>query len=183
MTPETFLYEVAQPNMAAALTDPDDIRAVVNAVLTLDALAGIIHATGVAAGDPAMCSYATDDLYRNALADISRSFQVLRDTAASIKHGALDPKRKKVRLVRRSQALKTVTNGFGLFQFGDRLGSDVIVIKFDPGPGYVRASDMVADSFRMLKRVVEGEPAQTDENDRASFLPQDDAPASPDVTC
>ncbi len=56
MTPETFLYEVAQPNMAAALTDPDDIRAVVNAVLTLDALAGIIHATGVAAGDPAMCS-------------------------------------------------------------------------------------------------------------------------------
>ncbi|KAA0122081.1 hypothetical protein CIW48_20275 [Methylobacterium sp. P1-11] len=160
--------------MQLALEEPDDLRAIVNAILTLDALAGIIHSTGVAAGDPAMGSHESDDLYRDALVEVSRSFQVLRDAAASIKHGALDPKRKKARLVRGSKALRAVRNGVGLFQCGDRLGSDVIVIEFDPGPGYVRASDVIADSYRMLKRIAEGEPARTDEHDRGSFFPDGD---------
>lgn len=174
MSPETFLAEVAQPNMHTALEEPDDLRAIVNAILTLDALAGIIHSSGAAGSNPTMAAHKIDDLYRDALAGVSRSFQVLRDAAASIKHGELDPTRKKVRLVRGSKALRTVPNGFGLFQCGDRIGSDVIVIEFDPGPGYVRASSVIADSYRMLKRIVEGEPARTDEHDRGSFLPEDD---------
>jgi len=94
VNPETFLAEVAQPNMQTALEEPDDLRAIVNAILTLDAFAGIIHSTGVSAGDPAMVAHGSDDLYRDTLAGVSRSFRVLRDAAASIKHGALDPKRK-----------------------------------------------------------------------------------------
>lgn len=174
MNPETFLAEVAQPNMQTALEEPDDLRAIVNAILTLDAFAGIIHSTGVSASNPAMVAHGSDDLYRDALAGVSRSFRVLRDAAASIKHGALDPKRKKVRLVRGSKALRAVPNGMGLFQCGDRLGSDVIVIEFDPGPGYVRASNVIADSYRMLKRIADGETARTDEDNRGRFLPDGD---------
>ncbi|MCJ2093112.1 hypothetical protein MKK67_11475 [Methylobacterium sp. J-072] len=138
MTPEAFLAEVAHPNMVAALTDPDDMRAIVNAILSLDTLAGILHATGVEAGDHRMSGLATDDTFRDMLAGVSDSYRVLRDAAASLKHGAL--KHKKARLVRRAAASQTRRNGFGLMQCGDRIGMDIVVIELDPGPG-VRAGE------------------------------------------
>ena len=61
MTPNEFHDEVAQPNMKHALRNPDDVRALVNAVLTLDALAGLVHAHGRAAGVPAMVKHDQDD--------------------------------------------------------------------------------------------------------------------------
>lgn len=168
MTPANFLDEIAQPNMQAALERPDDLRAIVNAILALDALAGILHAAFVKAGIPT-ATPDKDDEYRDALADLSPSFRVLRDAAACLKHGELSRKRKKRRLVRASQALKAVPNGLGLFQCGDRIGAEVIVIETDPGPGYIRASDVIADSYRMLSRVVAGGAARTDEHDRGNI--------------
>jgi hypothetical protein len=167
VTPESFLAEVAHPNMVAALTDPDDMRAIVNAILSLDTLAGVLHATGVAAGDHRMSGLATDDTFRDMLAGVSDSYRVLRDAAASLKHGEL--KHRKARLVRRAAAFQTRLNGFGLMQCGDRLGMNIVVIEIDPGPGFVRASDIVADSYRMLKRIVGGKLAGTDEHDRGTF--------------
>ena len=163
MTPREFLEEVAQPNMEHALRQPDDIRALVNAVLALDALAGLLHAHGRAADVPAMAKHEQDDRYRDDLAAVSRSYRVLRDLAASLKHGEL--KQKKARLVRRGEAVRSVTNGLRLFQCGDSFGSNVAVIELDGGPGYVRASTAVADSYRMLKRIVDGGSAQLDEGD------------------
>ncbi|SDO51354.1 hypothetical protein SAMN05216360_12513 [Methylobacterium phyllostachyos] len=167
MTPAAFLDEVAHPNMVAALTDPDDMRAIVNAILSLDTLAGILHAAGADAGDHRMAGLATDDVFRDMLAGVSDSYRVLRDAAASLKHGAL--KHKKARLVRRAAAFQTRLNGFGLMQCGDRLGMNVVVIETDPGPGFVRASDIVADSYRMLARLVHGKLAGIDEHDRGAF--------------
>ena len=163
MTPIEFRDEVAQPNMEHALRHPGDVRALVNAVLTLDALAGLIHAHGHAAETPAMRKHDRDDNYRNDLAAVSRSYRVLRDLAASFKHGVL--KGTKPRLVRGGEAVRSVPNGLGMFQCGDSLGSNVAVIELDGGPGYVRASTVVADSYRMLKRIVDGQPAQIDEGD------------------
>ncbi|WP_237482709.1 hypothetical protein [Lichenibacterium dinghuense] len=165
MTPTEFHEEVAQPNMEHSLHHPDDVRALVNAVLTLDALAGLIHAHGRAAGVPAMAKHEADDRYRDDLAAVSRSYRVLRDLAASLKHGALDPKRAKARLVRNGGAVQSVANGLGLFQCGDSIGGEVLVVELDDGPGYVRASTLVADSYRMLKRIVDGGPADLDEGD------------------
>ncbi len=166
MTPAEFHDEVAQPNMEYALRHPGDVRALVNAVLTLDALAGIIHAHGRGTGVATMAKHGTDDRYRDDLAAVSRSYRVLRDLAAALKHGALGGEgRSKVRLVRSGGAVRTVPNGCGLFQCGDSLGSNVLVVELDNGPGYVRASTVVADSYRMLKRIVDGEPAQLDEGD------------------
>jgi hypothetical protein len=175
MTPETFLAEVAQPNTQMALEDPDDLRATVNAILTLDALVGMFHAHGKAAGRPEIVEHASDDGYREALAHVSPSYRVLRDAAASLKHGELTHPRRKAlaRLVRGPEALGSEPNTLGMFECGDEIGGDVVVIRYDPGPGYVRASNVIADTFRMLKRVVEGEPARTDEHDRGSF-PTDD---------
>lgn len=156
MTPTEFEAQVAQPNMQFALENPGDVRGIVNAILTLDALPGLLHACGVAAGDPAMARHKADNDYRDELAAVSRSYRVLGDTAVSLKHGELDRKRKKARLVRSGAAVQTVPNMCGLFQAGDMLGGEVVVIEFDPGPGYVRATNVIADSFRMLRRIVQG---------------------------
>lgn len=163
MTPAEFHDEVAQPNMEHALRHPDNLRALVNAVLSLDALAGIVHAHGRAAGVLAMAKHEADDRYRDDLAAVSRSYRVLRDLAAALKHGALESK--KARIVRSGEAVRSVPNGFGLFRCGDRIGGDVLVVELDGAPGYVRASTVVADSYRILKRIVDGGPAELDEGD------------------
>ena len=172
MTPETFFVEVAQPNTAAAINGPDDMRAIVNAILSLDALVGMIHAHGRTADRRDIAEHASDDGYREALAHVSPSYRVLRDAAASLKHGELTHPRRKAlaRLLRGPEALKSEANTIGLFQCGDEIGGDVVVIRYDPGPGYVRASNVIGDTFRMLKRIMEGEPAQPDEHDRGTFL-------------
>ena len=163
MTPREFLEEVAHPNMVQALEEPDSKLRIINAIMTLDALAGIIYTDGVAASDKYYCNFKGDDEFRDTLAGVSHSFKVLRDTAASIKHGEL--KSKKARLVRRAGSIQDRANGFGLFRVGDELGGEVVVIEYDPGPGYMRASSAVADTYRMLRRIVEGGPAETDEHD------------------
>ncbi|MET3695374.1 hypothetical protein [Methylobacterium goesingense] len=167
MTPAEFLNEVAHPNMVGALETPDDLRAIVNAILTLDALAGLIHAHGLANQVPEIARYERDDGYREALACISHSFRVLRDTAASMKHGKLSDPRKRgsARLIRAPASLRARENGLGLFRAGDEVGGEVIVIEYDTGPGYLRASSAVADTYRMLRRIVEGHAPQTDEHD------------------
>lgn len=172
MIPEMFLAAVAQPNTAAAIDSPDDMRAVVNAILTLDALVGMIHAHEDAAGRPDIASCKEDDDYREVLAQISPSYCVLRDAAASLKHGELRHPRKKrlARLLRRPDALGAVPNTIGLFQCDDEIDGDVIVIQCDVKPGVVRASNVISDTFRMLRRVVEGEGAHTDEHDHGTFL-------------
>ena len=176
MTPETFIAEVAQPNMGAALTDPGDIRAIVNAILALDALAGIIHAHGKAAGRPEIAAHEGDDDYREELSKISLSYRVLRDSAASLKHGELLHRRTKrlPRLLHTPEALAAVPNVIGLLRCDDPIDGDIVVIECDVAPGYARASDVIADSFRMLDRVVRGEPARTDEHDRVTFAADDD---------
>ena len=165
MTPTEFHDDVAQPNMEHALRHPGDTRALINAVLTLDALAGFIYAHGHAAGVPLMQKHRRDDDFRDDLASISRSYRVLRDLAASLKHGALDPGRKKPRLVRNGGAVQAVHNQLGLLQCGDSLDGMIAIIELDGGPGYVRASTVIADSYRMLKRMVDGELARIDEGD------------------
>jgi hypothetical protein len=159
MTPAEFLTEIAHPNMVEALNAPDDLRAIVNAILTLDALAGLIHSHGLANQVPEVARYERDDGYR-----------VLRDAAASMKHGRLSDPRKRgsARLIRDPASLQAKANGFGLFRAGDEIGGDVIVIEYDPGPGYLRATSAVADTYRMLRRVVEGHPAQTDQHDETA---------------
>lgn len=172
MTPADFLAQVAHPNATAAFKKPGDMRLIVNAILTLDALAGIIHADGFASGREGIAEHARDDRYREALAEISPSFRVLRDAAATLKHGYLSDPRKKGpgRLLSRAEAFQAVENTLGLMECGDELDGDVVMIEIKGVPGYVRASDVTADSFRMLKRIVAGGPAETDEHDRRSFV-------------
>ena len=51
--------------------------------------------------------------------------------------------------------MQEATNEVGLFEVDDRLGHDVIVIEMDPGPGVVRASNIISASYRLVRSIVE----------------------------
>ncbi|MDP4026984.1 hypothetical protein Q8W71_30810 [Methylobacterium sp. NEAU 140] len=172
MTPAVFLADVVHPNMVATFDKADDMRAIVNAVLTLDALVGMIHAHARMAGQTEIAAFKDDDAYREALAGISPSYRLLRDTAASLKHGELTRSRKGLaRLLREPEAIEAEVNQLGFFECGDEIGGDVILIRYNHNgsPGLVRAGRVVTDTYRMLRRIVDGEAARTDENDGGTF--------------
>ena len=100
MTPADFLEDVVTPNVGALCVDVGNLRFAVNAIITLDALTGIIHADlknkGLETGD--------DDAFRDRLAVQHADYRILRDAAAALKHGYLErPKPRLPRLVKRAE--------------------------------------------------------------------------------
>ncbi|MBR0733488.1 hypothetical protein JQ595_32555 [Bradyrhizobium japonicum] len=101
MTPADIFNNVAAPNVAAQGGDVGDIRLAVNAILSLDALMGVIHADryrrGLETGD--------DIVFRNKLAAQHFEIRLVRDAAFALKHGELRPA---ARLVQRAEQIKPV---------------------------------------------------------------------------
>lgn len=146
-----FLDEVVQPNMEMAMRAPGDLRLIVNAVLTVDALAGVLYSAMTQIRHPAVDGLKGDDEYRDRLADGCHEFRVLRDLAAAYKHGELtNPKRKQPRLVRDPKNISAVVAGAGTMQLGiDRPGPPLLYIMLDDQP-WLRASNAIGASYRLL---------------------------------
>jgi hypothetical protein len=100
------LFDVATQNVNELGNDAGNRRLAVNAILTLDALAGIIHADlhrrGLASAD--------DGAFRDGIAAQHLEYQILRDTAFALKHGEL--RGKKPRLVQRADQLASHSGAF-----------------------------------------------------------------------
>lgn len=150
-----FLDDVVQPNMQQAMEAPGDLRSVVNAVLTIDALAGVLYSAMTQIRHPAVDGLKGDDEYRDRLAEGCYEFRVLRDLAAAYKHGELTyPKKKQPRLVRDPKNVSTVVAGAGTMQFGiDRPGAPLLYIMLDDQT-WVRASSAISASYRLLRPLV-----------------------------
>jgi hypothetical protein len=97
MTPAEFLNEIVAPNVAALSDDVGDLRLAVNAILTLDAMAGIIHDNLYKRG---LVTTANDVEFRDRLALQYPEYVIVRDAAFALKHGEL--RSGKPRLVRRA---------------------------------------------------------------------------------
>jgi len=82
VTPQQFLTEVVEPNVAECRQRPTDLRAVCNAAMTMDALLGIVWATN----HPGQRG---DEAYKESVAQSSACFRVVRDLAYALKHGEL----------------------------------------------------------------------------------------------
>lgn len=87
MTPREFLETVASVNACLALDHPGDMRHAVNAVTSLDAFFGILHA---ALREQKRPVGPNDSVWKEALAAKSESYRILRDLAYALKHGKLD---------------------------------------------------------------------------------------------
>jgi hypothetical protein len=95
MTPAVFLNAIVTPNVDALGDNVGDLRLAVNAILTLDALVGIIHSDLRRRG----LEQREDSPFRNGIAYQYLEYRILRDAAFALKHGELSGN---ARLVKRA---------------------------------------------------------------------------------
>jgi hypothetical protein len=95
MTPTEFLNGIVTPNVDALGDNVGDLRLAVNTILTLDALAGIIHAHLHRQG----LEQSKDAAFRDRIASQHLEYRILRDAAFALKHGELNGN---TRLVKRA---------------------------------------------------------------------------------
>jgi hypothetical protein len=78
LTPRQFFDEVAEPNAHLAITHRNDLRRAINAMISLDAFFGILHAALYNAG---MISQKKDDIWKAELVKHNTDYELLRDAA------------------------------------------------------------------------------------------------------
>jgi hypothetical protein len=87
MTPRQFFDSVADENARLAIAARHDLRLAINAIMTLDAFFGILHAALYANGISGIPP--DDDKWKEQLAQQSDEYRLLRDAAFALKHGNL----------------------------------------------------------------------------------------------
>jgi hypothetical protein len=149
MTPRTFFDIVVKPNAFTLSEHFGDERCAVNAIQSLDAFFGILYAELTARNDRSVTRFKTDDEYRDDLAARFLDYRILRDMAASLKHGEL--KRKKPRLVARQDQMKKFVPGAGVMMCGhDRLGAAALFIQLPTS--YARPEFTVSVVMQIAER-------------------------------
>ena len=148
MSPKEFVSLVVEPNLADQEKDHTSVRAALNAVHSVDALAAHIFC---ATNPPATKkSEERGDLkYRNDLAKADPDFALLRDIAKAAKHVRLDDKS----LVSESSQIKSKPLGFGMGGFGEGPygGTQHVVVTTDSGE--IRSlSSVTQRAFALLLR-------------------------------
>jgi hypothetical protein len=133
VTPRQFFDEVAEPNANLAIATRGDLRRAINAIMTLDALFGILHAALHEAG---IVSLRRDDDWKEELAKQNDDYRLLRDTAYALKHGQLNIGSKQ-RVVRRPDQLFTMPGAFSPAVFDPAV--------FDTGQVWI---DTAANDYR-----------------------------------
>jgi hypothetical protein len=138
MTPAAFLKDVVTPNVDAIDEHVGDVRLAVNAILSLDALVGIIHADlherGLETGD--------DAAFRDRLAAQHLDYGVVRDAAFALKHGEL--RHKTPRLVQRAEQITSYSGAWDEAVF-DRSAFDTEAVVWIEAndPDHSRRADRV----------------------------------------
>jgi hypothetical protein len=105
LTPTEFLNDIVTPNVDALGNDVGDLRLAVNAIITLDALAGVIHADLHRQG----LEQSKDSAFRDRIASQHLEYRILRDAAFALKHGELTGS---TRLVKHAGQVVTYSGAF-----------------------------------------------------------------------
>jgi hypothetical protein len=107
MSLQEYFDQVAGENAKQAIDEPGDVRLAINAILTPDGFFGTLHAQLL---DIGVIQERGDGTWKETVAEGSKSFRVLRDTANALKHGVLT--HSKPRVVTRSEQIEAVPAGF-----------------------------------------------------------------------
>jgi hypothetical protein len=122
MTPEDFLNQVVTTNVVKLGENRGSLRYAVNAILSLDAFAGILF-TDLQLRSRAPCS--TDIGFREILAAESAEFRLVRDAAFALKHGELVGKLP--RLVRAAKQVAAHDGGYDPSAFSSGFDTEKVV--------------------------------------------------------
>lgn len=126
MTPREFLNTVTIVNARLALDHPEDIRHAVNAITSLDAFFGILHAALREQNRPIDPN---DSAWKETLAAKNESFRLLRDIAYALKHGKLDGRMP--RLVRKPDQVFSMPGAFEPAAFSKAFDTGQVWISTD----------------------------------------------------
>lgn len=153
MRPSRFFEEVVTPNLQAMNDRPGDVRLVINAILTIDALVGLLHVSLRDVDHPDTAGLPDDEDYRERLAVRCPGYAAVRDTAASLKHGVLTRQGKKriPRVIRSPDSLQTMPAALGLLEVGDEIHGHVAMLCLVDGTDAVRADEALAATVRELR--------------------------------
>jgi hypothetical protein len=122
MTPEDFLDQVVTTNVVKSGENRGSLRHAVNAILSLDAFAGILFADVQLKGR-APCR---DDIeFREMLAVESLEFRLVRDAAFALKHGELVGK--SPRLVREAKQVAAHDGGYDPTAFSNGFNTEKVI--------------------------------------------------------
>ncbi|MBV9858577.1 MAG: hypothetical protein JO038_00510 [Alphaproteobacteria bacterium] len=153
MTPVDFLEKVVRPNAADARRDPNSLRMASNALLSLDALAGMVFWYLHDRGDANVTRYNDDSAFKAELAKYSMDFRIIRDAAFALKHGRLT--RQLPRPVESPDQFEQNTNVLGFFRAGDKLGGSLLYLNLRAGPvSRVAVRDLIGSGLRFLEQRV-----------------------------
>ena len=150
MTPADFFKDVATANVDALASDVGNLRLAVNAILSLDALAGIVHSDLHSKGQET----ADDAAFRDRLAAQHLEYGIVRDAAFALKHGEL--RGKKPRLVQRAEQVISYGGAFDEAAF-DRSAFDteaVIWIEANDSTHSRRADHITREVLDILRGLV-----------------------------
>jgi hypothetical protein len=158
MKPSEYLETVVLPNVRELGEHQMSYRRAVNAILSLDAAFGQLHAFLVERADPFLETVATrqkggpsDSDFREHFAQQDRHVRIVRDAAFATKHGLLTHGVVN-RLVPTSQNIRrsriSIRDGFAIGR--DPIGGSAVFIEVTDGPR-IRARHACAPVYRFLK--------------------------------
>jgi hypothetical protein len=130
--PKEFFQVIVDPNLQAFYANEGDLRLGVNAILTLDALVGVLHQenrrkSGAGPNDE-------DEKFRGTLALASDAYRIVRDAAAAVKHGTLTRQSNLPRIVLEVRDLADFGVGAGTMRLGeDWPGKPVVFVVLQVG--------------------------------------------------
>jgi hypothetical protein len=153
MNSAEFLSEIVVPNLEALTERPSDTRLAINAIMAADAFFGINFEEQKNAGTNADIG---DEKYRESVARKSQCYRVLRDAAAAIKHGELDKKRKKIRLVRSANQTKkqeTIWNDDAKWNDAEKWADKAVIVETEIGER-VRVDTLVKEVVRVAEEEI-----------------------------
>ena len=155
MDPKYFLSEVVTPNVVEAHSEPGDMRRACNAILSLDACAGILFQHLRQTSHDVAAAFHDDSSYRDSLADQCVEFRIVRDTAFSLKHGVLTGR--KPRIISAASSVAEDANRFGYMRVGDEIGGSLIYLDLheDAPVKRVRADDQIIDAKTFLAGIID----------------------------
>jgi hypothetical protein len=146
--PKEFFRVIVDANLQEFYADEGDLRLGVNAILTLDALVGVLHQeicrkSGVGPNDK-------DEKFRDDLAAKSDAYQIVRDAAAAVKHGILTRPKQQPRMVLEVRDLADFGVGAGTMGKGeDWSGKPVVYVVLQDGRA-VRLSQVLRNAAEYI---------------------------------
>jgi hypothetical protein len=144
MEPRDFIEQVVDANLYELRSNPGCMRSAVNAILVVDAAAGIIAYVE----NLGSFSRDQDTKVRNELSSVAPAFQLVRDAAFSLKHGFLSGSERTVSDIKQLKECESRWSDVAVWSDAAAWADDLIVLETTPEIGCSIRADVAVSEAR-----------------------------------